>query len=180
MIKRKEVKEVMVKLKSAILFSLLCLVMSMTMIIPLAFAEPIKVKPNPLDLAGVHVNDVFPVNILLSPNPLAECIVAWELEVTWSPCQNLIVVDVDEGNFLSSVGVTHFVWKYDVIGCRLIVAAILLGTSTGACDVGTLATITFQCMSGGPTSIYLSSVLLDPSLTLIEHTDKDGHFNQGP
>jgi hypothetical protein len=88
----------------------------------------------------------------------------WQTDLNYDPAE-LSVVSVDEGPFLQTAGTTSFVPGTDhpAMGVITSIADALFGTGPGASGSGTLVTVDFKALRAGPTSLYVSNVILGDS-----------------
>jgi len=137
------------------------------------------------DRTGIYIDspnmtitpcEEFTVNIDIAD---VDFLYAWELKISFDPTL-VECIDVVEGSFLQSAGLTVFVMGgidntagYAWFGCTLLSPA---PSVTGS---GTLATVTFHCLGPGDTDLHLYETLLyDETMTSIPHNTADGLVSQ--
>jgi hypothetical protein len=104
----------------------------------------------------------------------------WELKLYYRN-NILAVITAIEGPFLKQGGSTAFFTvelnnNYNTTHGRIWLTCVLLGSVPGVDGSGTLATINFQAVGGGNTTLHLTDTVLgDSQANPIDHTTNDGN-----
>ena len=131
--------------------------------LPLVYVDPAESTANPTEFFTINVN-VQDVTDLYS----------YGIKVGFNP-QLLQVDSYTEGSFIQSVNPTFFSVKiyFDYVD----VVCASLGAVPGVSGSGTIFSITFEVVDAGTCALDIFySVLIDSTLTAIEHESASGEF----
>lgn len=137
--------------------------------LPLSNAQQIptlSITPNTTHLTAAQLGTNIQVDLIISN---VQNLYAWNLNLTWNPSV-LNLTDITEGPFLSSADHTLFTWTPSISantrnqGYIQNVAASLL-SGKGIDGNGVLATITFQVIDIGTSTLSIDGSELAPQIT---------------
>ena len=138
-----------------------------------AYSAAIAISPA---ASTVHINDVFTLSV--SAQSVTD-LYAWQFDLAFDPVA-LEVIQIDEGPFLATGGVTLFLpGSIDNIGgVASASASTLLGPVPGVSGNGVLAVFTFRALSAGLTALSpFNESLLDSNLFTLVAPPSSGSVN---
>ena len=122
------------------------------------------------------VGQDFTVNINASD---VKNLVGWQLRLGWN-LTILTLMNVTEGTFLKSGGVTFFGYELNETFGYMLAYCTILHNVTGVNGTGVLASVEFQVKAQGSCDLDLQNTeLVDASEEIVTHTTNDGHFSTG-
>lgn len=167
--------------KSYMIYFLMLIILTSLSITILPFSA--QANPTPymsVDASSttVDLGETFPINVNVTD---VTDLAVWDFALLY---RNDILhgVNATEGPFLKTGGNTFF-WQvqftdqYNETHGRIYLTCSLLGSIPGVDGSGTLATINFQAVGGGNTTLHLTDTVLgDSQANPIDHTTNDGNI----
>lgn len=160
------------KLTSA---SILAIAIVIATMVGTTAATSTKMSVTPGNLGMLYAGDTFAISITVED---VAGLSSYDFKLMWDAFV-IRPLEVTQGPFLSQDGMysTFFLYKIEMTFDRMIVGEMMMGPQTTS-GSGTLATITFEVVGAGGTSIDLyASKLLDVNVVNMPHAEFDGHVS---